>query len=290
MEKTKEVKKGNTFSLPNEKITVKFIPRKKGMAANVDSNHVISGGMLSKAIKTYQCPLMSRGGGLANILTKDEKNYLEAELQINLSVYGDFWTNYKVKLHKDDASNVFDLSEPMHYLALKILENYPDEIAHSWDQRKDKPSYMFVITRPGEVTSERKMKLDTKKLAFKLFGKIEDNKNTLIGVLKLLTNQPISENSDIEWLQGQVQEYVDNNPTNFVNLVKDPSFETKLLINRAVTAGVIKKNGNKYGTVDGLELCNSKEQPTFNNAVRFLEDDKNQEVRLLIEARLDNTD
>lgn len=278
-----------SFSLPKEIVTVKFVPRKRGMAAHVEDNHVIAGGMLTNAVKTFYCPLQ-RSGGIANILNKEEKEYLESALGINLSVYGDFWTDYSVKLHKDNASNILDLSNPIEYISYKILSAYPDDIAPSWKERNDKVSYQFAITRPNEEVNETKLKLDVKKEAFKLFGKIEDDKEKLLGVLKLLTNQPISTASSLDWLQGKVQQHVDENPNGFINVVRDPNFETKMLINKAVENKVILKTGNKYQTPDGLELCHAGETPTYNNAVRFLNDDKNQEVRLLIEARIDNAE
>ena len=285
--KTKEAKEVQEFVLPNEIVTVKFVPKKKGMAANVEDNHVISGGMLTNAVRTFQCPLQRRGG-IANILSKAEKKFLEEATGKDLSVYGDFWTKFKVKLYKDNASNKFDLSDPMGFLAVRVLENYPNDIAHSWAQRNDKISYQFAITRPGEEINERKIKLDVKKEAFKLYGRMENNRTSLLGALKLLTNQPISKTSDLEWLQGKVEEIVDSTPEKFVQLVNDPSFETQILIKQGVEAGVIKKNGNKYETLDGLMLCKDGEVPTFANTVRFLDNDKNQEVRLLIEARIEN--
>jgi|TARA_R110000822_G_scaffold152112_8_gene291349 hypothetical protein len=285
--KTQEEVVEKVFSLPTEIVTVKFVPKKKGMAANVEDNHVISGGMLTNSVKTFMCPLQ-RKGGLANILNKKEKDFLEEMTGKDLSVYGDFWVKFRVKLYKDNASNTYNLNDPMSYIAIKILENYPDDIAKSWKQRNDKISYQFAITRPGEEINEKKVRLDIKAEAFKIYGRMEHNKTLLLGALKLLTNQPISEASTLDWLQGRVQEIVDSTPAKFVSLVNDPSFETQILVKRGVEMKVIKKNGNKYETLDGLELCNSGETPTFANTVRFLDNDKNQEVRLLIEARIDN--
>ncbi len=284
--KSKEDKKV-TFKVPNEVVTVKFVPRRRGMAAHVDDNHVISGGMLNNAVKTFYCPLQ-RARGIGNILADDEKEFLEKKTGLNLSVYGDFWKKFKVKLFKNNASNVFDLSDPTGFLSVRVLESYPNDIAHSWGARNDKITYQFAITRPGEEINETKVKLDAKKEAFKRFGKIEDNREMLLGVLKLITNQPISKESNLDWLQGKVQEHVDSDPNNFISIITDSSFETKILIKKAVEVGVIKKKGNKYETLDGLELCNPKEVPTFVNTIKYLDDDRNQEIRLLIEARVDN--
>ncbi len=278
------------FELPDEVITVKFIPRKKGLAANVEDSHVIAGGMLEKAVKRFCAPLNQRNGSIKNVLTNAEKELLEQITGLNLSVYGDFWTDHFVKLYKQDEANKIDLSHPMGYINYKILLHYPDLICHEWTKRDEKPTYQFCITREGDVNSEVKTKLDIKKEAFKLYGKVEDDKESLIGILRLISNKLISENADLEWLQGQVQTYVDTSASKFVALVKDPSFDTKVLINKGVDAGVIIKKGDKYSTADGLSLSEEGAIPTFANAVVFLNDDANVEVRTHIEARINVTE
>ena len=287
MEELKEkVKSG--FTLPNETITIKFIPRKRGMAANVSEDHVVSGNMMSKAVKKYYAPL-ERNGKIANILTKEEKEYLESVTRLNLSSYGTFWEEFYVSLRKDDASNTFDMSDPTDYMSVKLLEKIKDEIAPNWESRNKKASYIFAITKNGEIFDSKKSKLDIKKDAFKTYGKLEDSKETLISILKLISNKPVSSDSKLNWLQGKVEEYVDTEPGKFLNIVNDPAFETKSLINRGVDNGIIKRSGNKYSTIDGLDLAPQGLVPSFNNAVAYLDDPKNQEVRALIEARINNT-
>ena len=268
MEDVKEVKSKKTFTLPNEVVIVKYINRRKGMAANVEKNHVISGGMLSTAVRKFSAPLQ-RNGSIKNVLTDEEKEYLEDKTGLNLSVYGDFWINFRVALHKDDANNRFDLSNPMDYISIKILESLPRDIALTWEDRHKNQTYQFAITREGEEMLEDKRKYDSKKEAFKLYGKIEDNKEKLFGVLKLLTNKPISKDSSLEWLQHKIEEFIDTMPSSFVNVVNDKAFYTKLLINTGIDSGVLTKKGNKYYTTDGLDLSNPGEIPTFENAVSF---------------------
>ena len=36
----------SSFTLPKEKVTIKFIKRNKGLAADVGYSHIISGGMI----------------------------------------------------------------------------------------------------------------------------------------------------------------------------------------------------------------------------------------------------
>lgn len=273
------------FELPNEKITVKYINRKRGMAANVEAGHVISGGMLSTAVRKFSAPLQMNGS-IKNVLTKEEKEYLESSTGLNLSVYGDFWQTFQVHLHKDDANNGFDLSNPMDYISYKILSSLKKDIAPDWSSRDRSLEYQFAITRDNEEMLEKKSKYDSKKEAFKLYGKIEDDRDKLLGVLKLLSNNPISPDTSIDWLQHKIEEYVDTMPTAFISVVNDKSFYTKMLLNSAVDKGVVNKKGNKYTTADGLDLCDSGEVPTFDNAVRYLDNPKNQEVRTILEAKI----
>ncbi len=281
---TKEATKA--FELPNKKVTVKFIKRRRGMAANVSEGHIISGGMLPNSKKKFSAPV-KQNGTIANILTKQEKEYLEDLLQYKLSVYGEFWETFQVSLFKDDASNRFDLSDPIDYISVRLLSKL-NEIAPNWKSRNDDQSYQFAIVEDDEIQNERKVKLDIKKEAFKLYGKIEDDKDKLLSVLKLLTNQPISKNSKLDWIQGKVEDYVDTTPKAFVSILQDPTFDTKVLIVKGVEAKIIIRKGNKYSTVDGLDLCYDGQIASYSNAIAYLEDPKNQDVRTLIEAKINS--
>lgn len=274
------------FTLPEKKVIVKYIKRRRGMASDVSDDHVISGNMLKGSSRKYTAPML-RNGSIANVLTKSEKNYLEEIMGgIDLSIYSDFWLNRYVKLFK--TNNTLFLNNPADYISYKILLALPNLIAPSWEKRNDKMSYEFVIVEEGAELKENKKKYDAKKEAFKLYGKIEEDRRLLLGVLKLLTNKPLSNNPKLEWLQAQVEEKIDTEPNKFVNLIKDGAFHTKLLINEGVDLGIILKEGNKYVTVDGLPLCEAGEIPTFSNAVKYLDFDKNEEIRSLIEAKINN--
>ncbi len=274
------------FTLPQERVTIKYIKKRTGMAAHVEDNHVISGGMLEDSKKNYTVPML-RSGALANVLTDAEKEGLEGILTgVNLSIYSDFWKDYYVTLGKND--NYLDLSDPYEYISYKILLALKNHVAPNWASRKVKSTYEFVIVAEGAEFKENKKGLDAKKDAFKLYGKIEDDKDQLIGLLKLLTNKPISKGSKLEWIQGQVEEIIDKSPSKFVALVKDSSLGTKLLINEGVELGVINKESNKYITADGLPLGGIDEIPTFTNAVKYLDAPKNAEIRDLIEAKINN--
>lgn len=275
-----------SFTLPNKTIIVRHIPRSTPLAPNVDEDHIAYGGMLTDAICSYSAPLQ-RNGAIKNVLTTQEKEYLESITDLNLSIYGDFWETFRVTLRKDKVGRELDLQNPIDYISYRILCSLDkSEIAPSWNDRNKILSYRFAITETDEMLNNSKAKFNLKKEAFKAYGRIENSTERLMGVLKLLSNKPISPNTTLSMLQDKVSEYVDNEPSKFLGVVNDESFDTKSLILEGVEKGVINKTGNRYVTIDGLELCEAGEIPIFTNAVRYLEQAKNQDVRHLIEAKI----
>lgn len=280
-------KEESTFTLPNKTVTIKFIPRVIALAPDADPTHVAYGGMLSGSTRKFPAPLQ-KNGTIKNVLTTEEKDYIESITGLNLSIYnGDFWDKFYVTLRKDDSSNKLDLSNPNDYISYKIMMAYGNSyIAPSWSDRDRLTSYMFAITDDSEITTVSNNVFNSKKEAYKEYGKIENKYETLLNVLRLLDNKTISDKTSINVIQNKVLNYVDSEPTKFLSVVLDASFPTKSLLHDAVNAGVIKKSGSRYITADGLELCEQGESAIFSNAIKYLDAPKNQDVRALIEAKL----
>lgn len=284
-EEVKEIVKG--FTLPNEKITIRFIKRNKGLAADVNDNHVISGGMIEGATRKFCVPLL-RNGGLKNVLTNEEKEFFENGHfnGVKMSIYSDFWKTQYVSLEKLDT--ILDLSVPEDYLKYKILLAWDDVIAPTLQQYKleNKGTYQFYITKDGEELKDRSKKLDLIKAAWKEYYKLEDNRDALVSIVYLMTGKKLSENSTMKFINTEVETLVDTRTKDFLALVEDPNFETKTLIALAENVGIVLKKNGKYETVDGLTLAKQGEIASLVNAVKYLIDPKNHEVRDLIEARV----
>lgn len=279
----------NTFTLPNKKVKVNFIDRKRGMASGkwVTPDHAISGGMLRNATKKIPVP-MQKNGTLSNVLTKEEKEFLEGPegLNMNLSVYSnkEFWQNRFVTLRKGE--NILDLSDPIDYVDYKILLGNPDLIAPNLESKDNKLTYWFVVVEEGEESKIEKEKFNYKKEAFKLYSQIENSADILRGILKLINKKPISASTELWWLQKEVEKIVDNEPQKFVSLLKDDFYETKILISHAEDAGVIIVQNRRYMTSDGIELCEQDEIASFDNAVKYLSKPENQELIDIIKAKV----
>ena len=146
--------------LRNEKVIVRFISRARGMVT--DPRHILYGGMANGAKVRFTTPLL-RSGGFADVLTKDEKKFLEYKLGLEpnaLSVHNrtnNFWSDAneqgvgRVELIKGD--NPLDLSEPIDYIKYKILLNNKEQIAPSIQALQDKPkaTYKFVIISESDT-------------------------------------------------------------------------------------------------------------------------------------------
>lgn len=119
--------------LRNETIVVRYIPRESGMITN--PKHVFYGGMSENATRTFTVPILESSGRFKNVLTNEEKAYLEEVMGLEyntLSIYkkdDNFWENYTVRLTKGDT--FLDLSDPNDYIKYKVLLANSDFVAAS---------------------------------------------------------------------------------------------------------------------------------------------------------------
>ena len=282
--------------LRNEKVIVRFISRARGMIT--DPRHVLFGGMAAGSKMRVTTPLL-RSGLFADVLTKDEKKFLEYKLGLEpnaLSVHNrnnNFWSDAneqgigRVELIKGD--NPLDLSNPIDYIKYKILLANKDQIAPSMQALQDKPkaTYRFGRGREKDSAKDANIRVTSKAQAYKEFGKIEDDKEKMRVVIELMDGRPTAANSKVEYLQGKIGELLEANTKLFLSVVRDPLLDNKVLIKKAIEAGVIANRGNYlYYKADNTPLCSNGEEPTLNIAAKFLSLPKNQELKFTIEAKV----
>lgn len=283
--------------LRNEKVIVRFIPRPSTMVQN--PKHVLYGGMAENAIRAFVVPRYSSTGMFVNVLTKSEKNFLERAMGLEynaLSIYkkkDNFWDDSnnqgigRVTLHKQD--NYLDLSIPEDYIKYKILLANKNQIASSLKELEEKPkaTYQFVIINEKAEATQNLSRMDTIKRSYMEYGKIEHDFDTLRTVVELTEGRPISNKTKLDYLQGKINEYIQNNPRKFLDTMQDELLPAKVLIRRCVDAGLIgKKNDAYYLRSDGSPLCEMNEASTLNNAAKYISSVKRQELKYTLEAKL----
>lgn len=277
--------------LRNERIIVRHVPKEGGLVTN--PKHILYGGMAENAVRYFTVPVLESSGAYKNVLTDDEKAFLEEVMGLEynaLSVYkkeNNYWSNYQVRLTKQD--NFLDLSVPDDYIKYKVLKANSNFIADSLETLQDKPkaTYQFVMIREGEEESNESEKLSATMKCYMEYGKIKDDKDTLKCIIELIDGRPIAANSKIELLQGKINNLIQADSKLFLKIITDPLLSTKVLINKAIEAGIISKRGDQYYLISSNSpLCGNNEDPTFNVAARYLNLPKNQELKLSIEAKI----
>lgn len=297
MAKAVEVEKEQLIScLRNEKICVRYVPRQSHMVT--DPKHILYGGMADDAVKTFVVPKLTTGT-YVNVLTNSEMAFLEECLGMDkgtLSVYkkqDNFWSDAnpqginKVRLRKQD--NYLDLSVPEDYIRYKILLANKDFIAPSIQALEDRPkaTYQYVIIAGSEQVSSAKKNMDITRECYMEFGKIEKDVETLMTVVELLDGRNVAPNTSIDFLHTRIDAFIQSNPKSFLKTVKDETLPTKVLIRRSInTGGIIKRGDYLYLKSDGKPLCEDKEEPVLSTAVKFLNNPRNQAIKLGLEALL----
>lgn len=282
--------------LRNERVIVRHIPKLGGMVTN--PKHILYGGMADSAVKTFTVPRLS-SGMYVNILTDDEKACLEQIMNLeynSLSIYkktDNFWDDSndkgisRVRLTKQD--NYLNLSDPEDYIRYKILLANKNYIAPSLEALQDAPkaSYQFVIISEGDETKNAKVNMSTTMKCYKEFGKIENDADTLRVVIETIDGRPLASNSKLEFLQTKANDLIQADSRLFLKVVTDPLLNTKVLIKKAIEAGIIAKRGTYlYLREDNTPLCENNEEPTLNIAAKYLTNPKHQEIKFSLEAKL----
>lgn len=276
--------------LTNERVLIKFVPKENAMAGN-NPKHVLYGGMAESSTRTYVVPML-RSGQLKDVLTKNEKAFLEAYLGLEdnaLSVYNienNFWKKFKVTVRKEGES--LNLSDGMDYIKYKVLLANSDLIAPSMQVLEDYPksTYEFVLVRENEKIDASKARVDAKKQAYKVLGKLENDGDTLRVIIETIKRQPVSSTTTLDVLNVMAEELVDADPKHFLKVAEDEYLPTKVLIRNGIEAGVILNRGGQLYMRDNNEpLCENGE-PTLNVAAGYLNMPKHQNTKLLIEDKV----
>ena len=275
--------------LRNERILVRFVPKEDSNITN--PKHILYGGMAEGAVKYYTVPIIASTGTLKNVLTNDEKAFLESYMGLEynaLSVHNkvnNFWSNYTVRLTKRD--NYLDLSDPNDYIKYKVLKANTDYIADSLQTLNNYPkaTYQFVMIKEGEAEKREEEKMSVTMKCYKEYGKIEDDNDTLRCIIELIDNKPIAKNTKSEFLKSRINSLIQADPKLFYAIITDEYLSNKVLIKTATEEGIIKRRNNLYYFED-TPLCPDGTESTLSVASEYIGLGKNQDLKLRIEALL----
>jgi hypothetical protein len=222
-----------------------------------------------------------------------EKDGLEHLLNgVNLSIYGDFWKEggeaytmgiLPIYLSKDERR--LDLSDPYDYIRFKVLQACPI-VANSLDEVRHKATNRFVLTSASEVMAKEISKVGSKVQAYKLFVKYEDDKSVLRYSLRNL-GRNTNRSHKMDFLQSELHKELEKNPGLVCSVMGDEYLKTKVLLEEAYEFGAVNKVDKNYYSLDD-EPISDGDTPTFQVAAEYLASNLGQEMRLSLEARLNN--
>ena len=300
MEEEKNIEMKNC--LRNERIIVRKLPKRTNLVQ--DSNHIMGDGMHENAFYIYCVPKLQKSNNFVNVLTDDEKDYLEYKMGLPknaLSIYKlpkeeNFWSDANpngfgsVTLKKRD--NIFDLSKCTDYIAVKILMANKDKICPSMEEWSARPkeTYEFVIIREGQESQISKNNTDATIQAVMKLGKIAEDKDVLKLVVETMMGKKYADQTSLEWLQTTALDLIKNTPKNarmFLSIIGDESLDNKVLIRKCISKGIVADRGGFLYIKDGnMPMCGDGEEPTLKIAAKWLSKPSNQERLFKLQAQL----
>ena len=299
MEKTAKIKEEKTVEkvtvnpLRNEEILVRFVPRKMGNEMD-QKGHALEGGLADGATITLCVPVLRSTGKYKNVLTNDEKDYLENALGLDygaLSVYkseNNYWDNYFVRLNKEGLR--LRLSDPEDYIKYKVLLANNDIVAPSVEELQDKPkvTYRYVLVRTADETKLENAKMDATMASYKEFGKIDSDFDTMRVLVELMDGRPYDINSPAEFFRSRINQLIQKDARAFLRQIQDPLLHTKVILRRATELGKVSKRGDFYYLKsDNSPLCEMGEEPTLSIAARYLNLPSHSDIKFLLESEVD---
>jgi hypothetical protein len=212
----------------------------------------------------YDVPL-TKHGTLADVLTKNEREFLEGFLDSSrpkgwMSVYvqdaQNVWkgrNRYKVELGLEGID--LDMNNPMDFIKHAILKANTNDIAPSYDKRNDR-QYIYYMENKKKEDEGKVALIDVKIKASNLFAEISKSKAKTINVLMVVFRGDINKvpNEMTEnTAKATLFNYVDTNPVAFIDAVEDIDYSAKAMLYKAMRRGVINRSGFDYnlGMGDG---------------------------------------
>lgn len=287
--------------LEARKVSVKPIAREGKWASIFEDDRPNDPFMFDTAKKSY--PLPNKAGTLQKVSVLDayekvatmqypnelitEQEFFERQLfkkPGDLSVYNNesqFWKEFRVMIPKTGIT--LDLKDPIDMLKYKVLLACRNHIAPNWESRLMKAGYEFVIIDEGTKVSAEKEKGEVEDAATLEYLKIKDSAEKLKDVLRL-QGFVTSENFRLDALQNEVRRFAKNTPKAFLDIIKDPLFEEKILIKNALKVKALETpKPGQYALPGGVILGSERE------TITYLNDPENFAIRQRIINQIENT-
>lgn len=195
-----------------------------------------------------------------------------------------YWNEFIVTIGVEGI--VLNLQNPIDALKYKVIKANDHKIAPSWGERNEDARYRFAVVEQGYEDIEINSKKEILKEAYKLFGRIEESADKMIDVLSVLGKKV--KDASLDKLKAEINRVIDDPQTiqKFVDILKDPDFDYRVLIDKALTAKALMKMGkNGYRLPKGEESIADDTREMLD----WLKDPKNSAKVETIKAQIENS-
>jgi hypothetical protein len=261
--------------------------------------------LYNKVKRSFQVPLNSEGrGGGVKVILDDQKRvkiakyvekyplgmtqreFFENELGVDLNPTAKTEENFwrvnrlgRVILTKEGLK--LNLNNALDMLKYLILLSDKSRIAPSYDVRKEKATYEFMMVDESKVTVKKLEEANVKAQAYVKFAEVTASKKNTIGFIKSL-GRTIPSTATEDWLKNEVLNVIENNAQAFLDMVNHPQYNEKIFVQESIEAGAIIRKGDKRYTLDnGVELGD------LTDTINYLLNPENQEVKLRIKSKIE---
>ena len=227
----------------------------------------------SGVIKYKNCyedigPYYTRSGSIYTGLGKETAERLGELLGKDLSPGSSFWETFYIRTAGKDI--ILDLDDPFDELKYHFLKNHKRVKGSMFEH---KATANFVLINQEEESKRANLFQRTKRAAVREFDKMTPEE--MRKALRIFGKN--AENLGAEIVENRLWDIIEGDPQGFLDKwVNNKNRETQWLIERAVSMNVIRKNKMLY-TYGSDTIGHGLE-----DAVSYLDDPKNQDVRIAI--------
>ncbi len=238
--------------------------------------------------ETWKVPPKSASTGQRQTgLTAEDEARLEKALKLSpgsLSKYNeDYWANYKIKIPKE--GKMLYMENPKDELDALVLKAHP-HIANSAMEVADSPGASHFLTSVNAEAEVNNAKEKAERSAVKRYGQLSSAE--MIDVLRVYAlssgkaTAKITKSTPVDLIETTLYNKLKEDPDEFLRILEDPNFKTRVLIDKLVSAKVLIRSGSKY-IVHGGDSIGA----TLQDTIDFIDDPRNQDVKLSLMSKLE---
>lgn len=278
--------------LINELVMIQYIPNYKN-GIN-DKTHPLYGGLSNKATVGISAPL--HNNGISKLFTPEELQLLGTAIGEDISPRSDFWKEFRIDqngmkigmfpIYVGKDGLLLNKKEPEDFIKIRVLEN-ANLIARSYDEIKERETEVrFFMINKKDIHKQEIESISFKRRANQLFGKVEDNKDVLIYLLRQF-KKGVDDSQSLEFMQTEVYKEMESQPKIFVGLVEDPFILTKIKLEQYLRYNLIEKVKDLYYDLEGNKLALDGKINTLSGAAEFLDSGIGSEIKLILDSKLE---